>query len=465
MSRGTTPIVDLFNAFSYPLLKTGLAQSLASQFSTHDIHCSSLGENILMAGSLLAVGRINDYTSLIEQTNFTSLSYNDRVTFTAALFRSFHKQLFPPPGNAICAEALHCIVQNLLPDLMNPLASTCEGFSPSPSLSGLIQLPYASRIRPDVKGAVFFRQFTMGPDSRQHEFGLRIQKNLASQGWDVSLHSPVSLQSVFPSGMFDFALIDVGLLNALNSSEVSVIEEVKRIRRNFRKVIVVEPDPWCAEHIPLLNEVMEHIDFVWGLTTDWPFLYQHSCTGKAILFPNVGGFDDMATEREAMEDWGRCTFSFVGSIGIPNLTRVYWALESLHHKLPISFVITDPCNDDGMDQETSLKSYARLLAASHSGVNFAKRLDGSRMLTGRTLEIISLKRLLLQETCPAMKSYFVEGEHFLEFSNIEELSTAVEFIRSHPKTAQMIAREGYEYYLQHYSGRKLVEHFQVLLDS
>jgi spore maturation protein CgeB len=147
------------------------------------------------------------------------------------------------------------------------------------------------------------------------------------------------------------------------------------------------------------------------------------------------------------------------------LPRVYWALESLSRKLPIDYVITDPGRDDGMDQETSLYSYARLLAASHVGVNYVKRLDSSRILTGRTIEIVSLKRLLLQEACPAMAQYFIEGEHYLEFSDIESLCTAVEFIRAHPKTAQMIARDGHDYYLQHYSSKKLVEHFQVLLDS
>jgi len=173
----------------------------------------------------------------------------------------------------------------------------------------------------------------------------------------------------------------------------------------------------------------------------------------------------MIAERDSLGDWSRCSFGFVGSIGIPNLPRVYWALESLSRKLPIGHVVTDPGRDDGMDQETSLRSYAKLLAASHVGVNYVKRLDGSRILTGRTLEIVSLKRLLLQETCPAMNPYFSEGEHYLEFSDIESLCTAVEFIGTHPKTAQLIARDGYDYYLQHYSCKKLVEHFQVLLES
>ncbi len=462
MSKSITPLDNLINSFAYPLFKPAMAQSLASQYCTTEIDGCSLDQKMLSAGALLAVGRIDDYSALIEQIDFSQLSYDDRVTFVATLFRSLQKNLFVSQNNEKCVEALLCITRALLPSLMYPAQAEQKALD---AKEKLIHLPYSARINPHIKGIVFFRKFFMGPGSRLHEFGLRIQKCLASQGWDVSLHSPDSIQSFSTSRIFDFALIDIALLNALNLSGISVIEELKRIRTWFRKVIVVEPDPWCAEHVPLLEEIIEYIDFVWGVTADWSFLDQRRCHGKASLFPNVGGFDDMGAERDALGNWDNCTFGFVGSIGIPNLPRVYWALESLHRKLPISYVITDPGKDDGMDLETSLSLYATLLAASHVNVNYVRRLDGSHMLTGRTIETISLKRLLLQESCPSMNAYFTKGDHFLEFSDIESLGSAIEFIRSHPKEAQMIASEGYEYYNQHYSARKLVEHFQVMLDS
>lgn len=463
MSNSITPLDELFNAFAYPLLKPALAQSLADQYCVGDINTRSLNQNVMYLGALLAVGRIDEYQSLVEHTDFNQLSYNDRVTFVDSLFRAFQNQLCASGNNEIFVEALLSITRALLPSVMYPTRKAVN-FSGEENTK-LIRLPYASRIVPHVKGMVFFRQLFMGPGSRKHEFGFRIQKCLASQGWDVGLLSPHSMQSFSTSDLFDFALIDIALLNALTPTDDPVIEVLKRIRRSFRKVIVVEPDPWCTEHVPLLESIMEYVDFVWGFTADWPFLDQPRCKGKTIRFPNVGGFDGMVPERESLNDWKKCTFGFVGSIGIANLTRVYWTLESLHRKLPINYIITDPGQDDGKECEESLHSYARLLSASHVNINYVTRLDGSKMLTGRTLETISLKRLLLQETLPTMSSYFVEGEHFLDFYDIEGLSAAIEFIKMHPKSAQMIAREGYEYYLQHYSGRKLVEHFQVLLDS
>lgn len=464
MSKAISALDDLINAFAYPLLKPAMAQSLASQFSMEDVKNCSLNQIIMMSGALLSVGRVDEFRATIEQTDFSPLSHDDRITFADTLFRSFRNRLFENT-NEIYTEALFCITRALLPTIMFPAEDGCEAAGRSDLLTKPVNLAYSSRIMPQVKGIVFFRELFMGPGSRKHEFGLRIRKCLVSEGWDVSLLSPDSMQAFHTFDTFDFALIDVALLNALNPLDDSAVDVLKRIRRHFRKIIVLEPDPWSSDHTTLFEEIMDHIDFVWGFTADWPLLSRQKFFDKAILFPNVGGFDDMELERESLTDWNSCSFGFVGSIGIPNLPRIYWALESLHRKLPIQYSVTEPGRDDGMDQETSLNSYARLLAASHVGVNYVKRLDGTRILTGRTLEIVSLKRLLLQEACPAMKPYFVEGEHYLEFSDIDGLCTAVEFISMHPKAAQLIAREGHEYYMRHYSGRKLVEHFQVLLDS
>lgn len=465
MSKEITPLDDLINAFAYPLMKPALAQSLAGQFCMGEVRDGSLAQKILLAGALLAVGKIDEYTALVEQTDFSPLSYDDKVTFVDTLFRSFRTNLFMPHANETYVEALLCLSRALLPSIMFPEQCSREDAGRVDSLKNPVHLDYSSRIIPNVKGMVFFRALFMGPGSRKHEFGLRIQKCLASQGWDVGLLSPDSMQAFSTSETFDFALIDIALLNALISPDDSALEVLKRIRRNFRKIIVIEPDPWSSDHTALFEEVIDQVDFVWGFTSDWSLLSEPGFSGKAILFPNVGGFDDMISDLDSLGDWSRCSFGFVGSIGIPNLPRIYWALESLHRKLPIKYDITEPGRDDGMSREASLNSYAKLLASSHVGVNFVKRLDGTRILTGRTLEIVSLKRLLLQERCPAMNSYFVEGEHYLDFSDIDGLCTAIEFIEGHPKTARLIAREGHDYYMQHYSGRKLVEHFQVLLDS
>lgn len=146
-----------------------------------------------------------------------------------------------------------------------------------------------------------------------------------------------------------------------------------------------------------------------------------------------------------------------------NLNRIAWLLEFIHFDLPMELNITDPEVDDGLDPMYSQQVYAQKLAATHSAISLITRMDGSRPFTGRSFEVISLNRLLVQETCPAFHNYFEEGEHFLEFSDIDELSTIIEFLRSHPKMAQMVSFQGYQFYKERYSSKKLVEHIQTFL--
>lgn len=463
MSNCVTPLDELINGFALPLLKPAVARTILEEYRAEETPRYSFAQKLSISGALLAVGRINDYCHLIEQTDFSALLYNDRVTFADTLFRSLQAYLCEDNVNETCVEALIHITRALLPSVMFPGQADDTHCDRLTDLKGPVQLNYASSINPDVNGIVFFRENVMGPGSRKHEFGLRIQKSLASQGWNVSLQSSEQLLGFSTTAIYDFVLIDIALLNIAGMPREQVVDMLIKIRRNSLKIIVVEPDPWCPEHYKLFGDILDYVDFIWGFSTDWQLLREKKFSDKAILFPNVGGFDDLTALAGSLPDWNRCTFSFIGSIGIPNLHRMYWCLESLHRKLPIRYTITIPGRDDGMGREASLLNYATLLSASHVGINYVKRFDGTRILTGRTIELISLKRLLLQETCPAMKSYFVEGEHFLEFSDMNGLCNAIDFIRTHPKTAQVIAREGHEYYLRHYSCRKLVEHFQTCL--
>jgi spore maturation protein CgeB len=74
-----------------------------------------------------------------------------------------------------------------------------------------------------------------------------------------------------------------------------------------------------------------------------------------------------------------------------------------------------------------------------------------------------LYSVLVQESCPVFHRYFVEGEHFLEFSDCKELATIIEFLRLHPKTAHAVCSQGHRFYKEKYSCKKLVEHFQTFL--
>jgi hypothetical protein len=235
------------------------------------------------------------------------------------------------------------------------------------------------------------------------------------------------------------------------------------LKRYFHKIVIFEPDPWVGYYDNALRAASEHIDYIWGFTTDWDLINEPCYKGKSILFPNVGGFEHFYPDYQHDLNWDRCTFNFTGSIQGYNLNRAYWILEAVRLKLPITIHITDPAVDDGLNCASSLLLYMQKLAATHASLNLATRQDGSRILTGRAVEVISLNRLLIQEYCPALRNYYIEGEHFLDFYEIKDLKTTLEFLKAHPKSAQKICHQGHQFYLERYSCKKMVQHIQTFL--
>jgi hypothetical protein len=235
------------------------------------------------------------------------------------------------------------------------------------------------------------------------------------------------------------------------------------LKRFFRKIIMVDTDVWAGRFDEMLRSISDHIDYIWGFTADWCLADELRFNDKIISFPNFGGFDHLNSIIEAPLDWNTCTFNFTGSVQSYNLNRISWLLEFIQHDLPVEIRITNPERDDGLEPDCSQQKYAQEVASTHAAINLTTRTDGSRIVTGRSFEVISLNRLLIQESCPAFNQYFVEGEHFLEFSDTAELATCIEFLRSHPKTAHKLSLRGHLFYGRHYSCKKLVEHFQTLL--
>jgi hypothetical protein len=326
----------------------------------------------------------------------------------------------------------------------------------------LIELDYSRDIDSSVTGAVFFREFQFGPGSRKCEFGYRIQSSLASNGWDVPLLPLQELLLYSSSYQKDFVLIDILAFWQMPPLDY-ICRMLSQLKRYFRKVIIIEPDPWTGLYDDMLRAISDHVDYVWGFTSDWCLTKDPLYRQKSILFPNVGGFDHLDSLKLAALDWNTCSFNFTGSVQGYNLNRTYWILETIRRNQPVEIKVTNPGADDGLDCESSLHLYAQSLASTHASLNLSTRKDGSRILTGRAIEVISLNRLLIQERCPALQDYYVEGEHFIEFTDIEELCTVIEFLRAHPKVARKICSDGHQFYQERYSSRKLVEHIQTLI--
>jgi hypothetical protein len=416
---------------------------------------------LLTAGAFFSAGKFAELAELLLLLDFNEMASDDRFFLPLCIFKEYYESYLEAPSGTRreVAGAVENLLVAICPEIMS--AHTLlpgDGAGQRQPLD----FAYATTVSPSVRGVVFFREFMFSQGSRKHEFGHRIQTALASQGWDVALLANPELLHYTTSSPLDFALVDTALFDLLPDPE-SRFNCFKRLRQYVKKIIVIEPDPWASPYDVLVREISSQVDYVWGFTSEWDILADPCCIDKGIFFPNVGGFDHLRQLKLAVCNWETCTFNFTGSVLSYNLNRAYWVLELLRRGMPVSTTITCPSVDDGLDRESSLQLYAHSLASTHAALNFTTRRDGSRIITGRSAEIISLNRLLIQESCPVFHDYYQNGEHFLEFGDIDGLCTVIDFLSTHPTVAQRICSQGYQFYQERYSSRKMVEHIQTLL--
>lgn len=452
-------ILSYVESLIYYIAKPAMSEQIAASFETDSLPQADTGAQLLILGALLTTGRFDEFSQLTGKLDFGAHTAEERSQLAHCIFTTFSETLLANYATSSRhAAAILQLLTVISPESILAHRSGCE----PPAGQALIELDYAQQISPSVSGAVFSRENSFGPGSRKSEFGYRIQSSLASQGWNVALLPLKELFSYAAPCRQDFVLVDVGLFWKLPPLD-QLHELLAYLKRHFRKVIIFEPDPWTGFYDQLLRSIADRVDYIWGFTPDWDLTQDPCYRNKSIMFPNVGGFEQLAPPHRHDLDWSSCSFNFTGSVQGYNLNRVYWILEAIRLNLPLEVLITNPGVDDGLDCESSLKLYIQKLLSSHASLNLATRKDGSRMLTGRAVEVISLNRLLIQECCPALRRYYVEGEHFLEFKEIEGLASSIHFLESHPRVAQTICSQGYQFYLERYSCRKMVEHIQTLL--
>jgi len=431
-----------------------MSEHIISSLDAAKIKESDVYYKLMCLGTLFTNGWLEESLELADQLYFDDIMLEDRTLLVLIIFSKLFEHELIDDRNA---DALKHILMAICPEALLAHARQLETFAQGPP----IEFDYSRTINQSVRGTVFFNEFRFGDGSRKNEAGYRIQKALSSKEWDVSLLSNAAIHNYSITTQKDFAIIDLLAFYGMTPDAISSI--LSKMRCYFRKIILVDVDAWAGRYNKLLRIVADQIDYVWGFTNNWCLLNEPIFSNKCILFPCIGGLDHLDAMAKSPLNWNACEFNFTGSVQAYNLNRISWILGFIDRKLPIEINITDPTIDDGLDLSNSQHRYAQKLATTHASINLITRRDGARPPTGRSFEVISLHRLLVQESCPEFHSYFVKGDHFLEFSGIEELDMIIDFVRSHPKTAQRVCSQGFDFYKDRYSCNKLVEHIQTFL--
>ena len=85
------------------------------------------------------------------------------------------------------------------------------------------------------------------------------------------------------------------------------------------------------------------------------------------------------------------------------------------------------------------------------------------IVTGRCYETMHAGALLVQEASEDMRTFFIAGEHYLEFSSLAELAAVARFITHNRAEAEEIRRCGHAFARERYCDEKLIGYIDASL--
>lgn len=312
---------------------------------------------------------------------------------------------------------------------------------------------------------VAFRElfFPHIPGSRLFEQGPTMVHAMNAYGWDTSFigmkfnrKEEEDLRLIADSCLREQP--DILVIDAVIFHFPRCVELVRRLRESLPKLKIVgvyfDAWPLSAER---LKNAAQFQEVMWSPSPDHEAWGHPEFNGKLYFAPLTRGGDYGGPILPLQS-----RMSFVGGVAGYNWHRALWISAMKSEGLPVDSHMSSFMTD-GMTPEESYLTYMRRLADSRCSLNFSMRQNTAYAITARTFEILAVGTLLVQERCPEMDCYFIEGEHYLGFSNFAELRGIARFIQEQPREAERIRRQGNAFFREHYLDDKLLGYLEHML--
>lgn len=306
--------------------------------------------------------------------------------------------------------------------------------------------------------------FQRGQGSRLFDIGPRMTAAMNLYGWQAELYStedsfdelnfiPEQCRKIKP----DILILDDELLVSLHHSYLKMINRLRQEHPSL-KIVGYWLDAW--ERVESLQSISHALDIIWDLTasslTSWK---DSEFAHKILCMPCPFVWDQGSAEIPLIPH-----MLFAGSIQGFNWHRAFWMAAIEQRKLPLTKKISSHA-PDGLPALVSYGHYMQGLKEATCCLNLVMRPDHehTRIVTGRTFEVLMSGSLLIQESAPGMGYFFIPGEHYLEFTTIAELHALVDFITENREEAEQIRQRGHQFACDHYSNTKLIGYLDKAL--
>lgn len=341
-----------------------------------------------------------------------------------------------------------------------------DRFSELPTYSKrqTLKFNYKQEFREPLRIDLFIRERWQenDPKSRPFDFGFRLKESLRNSKWSPEFY-PISttlLDETTNTQGTDIAIID--LQSSVLFDPPSAHEFLSKARAKYRILIALLFDSWMDFVPHCLRSYSQYFDILWNpnpgqsdklrpyhrcLEMSFPFTMT-TLSRSALL---------MKREQRGRED----LLAFTGSIAVFNRDRLFWK-TAFAEKPEIKFILSTH-DDDQLEAIRSYERYLDRLTKYEYHLNFCKRSNDARIVTGRCFELISINKALIQEECPELEYFLEREEHYLDFSTPDNLLGLYDNIRSDPRKIEKVMNSATEFFDAHYSNLKLQEHLNFLI--
>ncbi len=231
-----------------------------------------------------------------------------------------------------------------------------------------------------------------------------------------------------------------------------------RVQMPNLKIVGYYFDAWPIKTAQLKRDSIL-LDLVWTINPGLDAWNEPELVGKVFAAPFPRGGDYGGPILPLLPK-----MTFIGGVAGYNWHRAIWIAAMRSERLPVESHMTE-FTHDGLTPVESYLLYMRRLADSRCSLNFSMRGNMAFIVTGRTFEVLSAGALLVQERCPEMDCYFIEGEHYLPFTTFADLRSVAKFIQDNPEEAEDIRRKGNAFFRERYIDDKLMAYLDQRLFS
>jgi len=411
----------------------GILASLRAAYACDEKTVKKLTENLVKNRHIIEVTRLFETTDIRK--------------YTITVLRDFYAN-----GSKLTRTQAKLLTE--VADALDPESHVVFGHERkilrSPEVLNFEQV---SKLPKSLSVAIYFRG-KFFPTSRPHDLAYRLATAFEFAGATCHLVDPDEENRDIPN--VDIALIDDP--HVFRKSSEKKRQFLERVRERSRVMVMFEMDPWArglSERISLNSDLY---DRVWAMM---PSLRDEDSRieglkASCILFP-VGAPEVFSQHALPTERIQRADIGFCGGVEEFNFLRYFWVIGALGLKTAPKIMITNHYPDQ-KDVLSSLHDYVSKLASTYACLNFVRRADKRVSMVGRTSDALRLRQLLVQERSAEVGFYLRAGEHFLDFSSLDELENICETLDMKNSRYENIRINGARHFEQNYSDQAIVRH-------